>query len=495
MVTMGQFAVRGRAVLAGLATLAVALGVAIGAAAPAAAATSTTSENLSCEVAPGTLNVPATLPVSVTTSATDNAIADVTPITLTMTPSVTLPASLVSSVFTALGATELSATVTGLAVSATNASPTSIDVPAFGVTDAPLSSGQSLTLSPTSAITLGPWDATTAGSNAVFALGAAPDAPAGIQIQFTAITATGTNALGPLSIDCTNSPVTIATVTVPPPVSALIVAPATQTVPANTTATFTATNGAGTAVDVQWQSSTDGSTWTDIAGAADTSTLSFVASSTDAPYYRAVLTGTTDGDPSNTATLTVEVCGDISPAITTQPAGTSVTAGQTATFTAAAVLQPCELGPISTAWQVSTDGGNTWTAIAGATTPTLTLTNTTLAQNGYEYRAAFGSPAASPVDTTAATLTVVAPAALPAVTSLLPSSGGAYSLVLIEGSNLAHATQVDFGAGHKAFFLGLGGHVILALAPPQPSGTVADVTVTTRAGTSATSSADRFTYK
>ncbi len=53
---------------------------------------------------------------------------------------------------------------------------------------------------------------------------------------------------------------------------------------------------------------------------------------------------------------------------------------------------------------------------------------------------------------------------------------------------------MHFGA-RPALFLALSSRLVLAPAPPGPTGAV-DVTVATKAdGTSATSSADRFTYR
>jgi hypothetical protein len=83
----------------------------------------------------------------------------------------------------------------------------------------------------------------------------------------------------------------------------------------------------------------------------------------------------------------------------------------------------------------------------------------------------------------------------PVVTHVSPNRGGLFSLVLITGHNLTGATSVSFGNGHPAFFLTLSSSFIVALAPPQPRGTTVDVTVTTKNGTSATSAADRFTYR
>jgi hypothetical protein len=56
-------------------------------------------------------------------------------------------------------------------------------------------------------------------------------------------------------------------------------------------------------------------------------------------------------------------------------------------------------------WQVSTDGGPTWSNISGATSTTFALSTTTTSENGYEYRAVFANSLGS-ATTTAANLTV-----------------------------------------------------------------------------------------
>jgi len=56
-------------------------------------------------------------------------------------------------------------------------------------------------------------------------------------------------------------------------------------------------------------------------------------------------------------------------------------------------------------WQVSTDGGNTFTNITGATSTTYSFA-AAVGQNGYEYQAVFGNGVGTPATTTAATLTV-----------------------------------------------------------------------------------------
>ena len=96
------------------------------------------------------------------------------------------------------------------------------------------------------------------------------------------------------------------------------------------------------------------------------------------------------------ATLTV----NSAPAITTNPANTTVIAGATATFTAAASGMPTP----TVQWQVSTNGGTTFTNITGATSTTLSFT-AAAAENGNQYRAVFTNSVGS-ATTTAATLTV-----------------------------------------------------------------------------------------
>src|SRR5882724_1744004 len=88
--------------------------------------------------------------------------------------------------------------------------------------------------------------------------------------------------------------------------------------------------------------------------------------------------------PANSGTLSlqsraVDDSGNLEvayPTITTQPANQTVTAGQTATFTAAATGSPTP----TVQWQVSTDGGTTFSNVSGATSTTLSFT-TALSQS------------------------------------------------------------------------------------------------------------------
>src|SRR5258708_24202766 len=99
------------------------------------------------------------------------------------------------------------------------------------------------------------------------------------------------------------------------------------------------------------------------------------------------------------------------PTITTQPANQTVTAGQTATFTAAATDSPTPTVPSP----ISTAGRETVSDLSGATSTTLSFT-TALSQNGNQYRAVFTNTAGT-ATTTVATLTVNNAPTLPTITT------------------------------------------------------------------------------
>ena len=84
------------------------------------------------------------------------------------------------------------------------------------------------------------------------------------------------------------------------------------------------------------------------------------------------------------------------------PRSQTVFAGGGVTFTASATGEPSP----TVQWELSTDGGTTFSAISGATSTTYAFTATAL-ETGYEYEAVFTSGLAT-ATTAAATLTVAA---------------------------------------------------------------------------------------
>jgi hypothetical protein len=122
---------------------------------------------------------------------------------------------------------------------------------------------------------------------------------------------------------------------------------------------------------------------------------------TDAITYAFAGDANFNAAPNATSALTVIPTSP--PQVTLNPRNVTITAGDPVSFTAAATGVPAP----SVQWQVSTDGGKTFTNITGNTSAqTTTLTFVSNAgQNGYKYRAVFTNSVGM-VTTTVATLTV-----------------------------------------------------------------------------------------
>lgn len=94
--------------------------------------------------------------------------------------------------------------------------------------------------------------------------------------------------------------------------------------------------------------------------------------------------------------------GTASLSIATQPASTSVAFGSAATFSVAVP------GAAGYQWQISSDGGTSWSDVPTATASAYTTAGTTVADDGIRYRV-MASNAAGSATSAAAVLTVVAP--------------------------------------------------------------------------------------
>ncbi|HEX5501683.1 MAG TPA: immunoglobulin domain-containing protein [Thermomicrobiales bacterium] len=259
---------------------------------------------------------------------------------------------------------------------------------------------------------------------------------------------------------------TAATLTVDAP-PAVTINPASQTVTAGDPVSFTAAASGSPPPAVQWQVSADtGLTFANIPGATGPTLTFTTAASENGNQYRAVFSNAAGTATTAVATLTV----DFPPAVTTQPTNQTVTAGQAATFNAAAGGNPAP----TVQWQVSVDGGATFAAINGATSTTLTFTATT-GQNGDQYRAVFTNAIGLAMSNTA-TLTVVVP---PPVWTPWASQGGiltdspaAASLgsrvyVFAKGSDSALYVKSGDAAGNFTGWRSLGG--VLTAAPAAAS--------------------------
>ncbi len=247
-----------------------------------------------------------------------------------------------------------------------------------------------------------------------------------------------TNGLG--------SPVTTSAATLT--VDSVTTQPAGQTVNAGATATFTAgTSHSGDTV--QWKLSSDGGTTFNAISGATSTTYSFTATSGEnGDEYEAVFSNSAGSLTSTPATLSV----DFSPIVTTQPANQTVSAGNTATFTAAANANPSA----TVQWQVSTDGGTTYSAVTGATSTTYSFTATS-GENGDQYEADFsnslGTFASNP-----ATLTVdFAPTVTTSPTGQTVDAGGTATFAAAASGNPAPSVQWEVSSNGGTSFTAITG--------------------------------------
>ncbi|MBK8705165.1 MAG: hypothetical protein IPN33_17420 [Saprospiraceae bacterium] len=154
----------------------------------------------------------------------------------------------------------------------------------------------------------------------------------------------------------------------------ITVQPVGATICDGSTHTMTVTATGGTpSLTYQWQSSPDGTTWTNISGATNTTYTTPALTSTT--RYRVVVNASGAGCGSATSNAAiVTVVAD--PSVTVQPVGATICDGGTHTMTVTATGGTPSL---TYQWQSSPDG-TTWTNISGATNTTYTtpaLTSTT----------------------------------------------------------------------------------------------------------------------
>jgi hypothetical protein len=239
---------------------------------------------------------------------------------------------------------------------------------------------------------------------------------------FTNVVGTATTAVATLTVN------TLPVVTT---------SPTDQTVTVGSSVSFTAAASGSPAPTVQWQVSTGGGAFNNLAGATSATLTFLTTAGQNGNQYRAVFT-----NPAGTATtLAATLMLNGFPAITTQPVSQSVTAGNSVSFTAAASGNPAP----TVQWQVSTNGGTTFTNVAGGTSPTLTFT-TSASQNGNKFRAVFTN-AAGTATTTAATLTVNPSPAIDVVTyhNDVARTGQNTSEVVLTHANVKSATFGKLG--------------------------------------------------
>ncbi len=135
------------------------------------------------------------------------------------------------------------------------------------------------------------------------------------------------------------------------------------------------------------------------------------------------------------------------PTVTTNPSNQSITAGGTATFTVAAS------NATSVRWQVSIDGGATWTNLSdtgyygGSATNTLTVSGALTSISGYKYRAVFTNSSGSTASS-AAQLTVTSNYTYGALVYAYNSYVYAYYAYVTGGGTYAYYAYANASAAY-----------------------------------------------
>ncbi|QIK63633.1 hypothetical protein G7068_10825 [Leucobacter viscericola] len=175
--------------------------------------------------------------------------------------------------------------------------------------------------------------------------------------------------------------------------------PLDQTVSDGDTATFTAAANSLDPVTTQWQRSSDnGTSWDDVSGeTGDSLTVADTTLDMSGYLYRAVFTNSVGSVTTAQAALTVVPV----PLTVTSPIDVTVAEGETAEFTSTETGS----GPATVQWQSSSDGGDTWSDLAGSTETTITIEHADYSATGSRYRAVFTNPAGQ-ATSDPATLTV-----------------------------------------------------------------------------------------
>jgi hypothetical protein len=228
----------------------------------------------------------------------------------------------------------------------------------------------------------------------------------------------------------------------------IVLQPTSIAVCAGATANFSVTAN-GSPLTYQWQLSTDGgATFSDIAGAT-ASNYSFTASAAQNNYrYRCVITGTCA--PTTATTTAAILTVNNLPVVNTPPSNAIICAGGNTSFTVAAAGTG-----ISYQWQLSTNGGATFTNVAnggvysGAATSTLNLTGVTAGLNNNQYRCVVSGTCTPAANSAAGILTVnTAPAFTqqPASTAVCAGNSVSFS-VLATGTAIGYQWQVSTDAG------------------------------------------------
>lgn len=283
----------------------------------------------------------------------------------------------------------------------------------------------------------GDWQNIEGGTSATLSLGAVDATDDGTQFRVIV-----TNRLNPQ--DQRISTVVTLKVSVADTAPAIVMQPGDTSVFEGQSATLHVT-ATGTSLGYRWQRSSDGTGWTDLADATQ-ATLSLAASlQDDGALFRVLVSNRAGAVASGAARLRVSAIS--APVFVAGPVDMRVVTGQPATFTATAIGQPAP----ELRWQLSSDGGASWTDAPGGATGSFTVHSAVAADDGKWLRAVahnlFGD-----VFSANATLSVASPVApvleeQPADNAVSPGQAANFNARASGVPSVAYQWQVSTDAG------------------------------------------------
>lgn len=226
--------------------------------------------------------------------------------------------------------------------------------------------------------------------------------------------------------------------------------PANALVAPGSYARFTAKASGRPRPRVQWQLSVNGGRkWRAIAGAHATSFSFMARAGQSGDEFRATFLNRRGRSATAPAMLSV-IAGESAPLVVNQPMSQTAAAGATVSFDATASGQPAP----SVQWEISDNGGASWSDVAGATQPTLAFTASSIL-NGDEFRAAFTNALGS-VLSNVATLTVSGTITGPPVVTEQPQDtsvrdGQTATFTATATGNPAPSIQWEVSTGHGSW--------------------------------------------
>jgi len=280
---------------------------------------------------------------------------------------------------------------------------TSVD---FGSVPLGSKSSQMLTLTNSGTLPVTISQATVFGSGfsvsgAIAAISIAPGTSQAIQVEFAPAVAGSSNGSLVVASNATDPSLRLALTGNAMVKPSIKTQPASQSVLVGQTATFDVVATGSGALSYQWKKN-----GVDISGANSSSYTTPPATLAESgETFSVTLSDAAGTFNSNSATLTVTSVA-VAPSITAEPASKTVVSGQTATFGVTAT------GTATLLYQWKKNG----VAISGATSESYTTPVTSAADSGESFTVTVSNSKGS-VNSTAASLTVTAPAALPSITT------------------------------------------------------------------------------